>query len=81
MQGINTYISAEQFADKGKNEDEPVEYAGEEAVFLGGACFGCTRGKGEEYEEREKEEKAVLFHTRSFWGVRDSFTKVVIRRY
>jgi hypothetical protein len=67
MQGINSYVSAEEFADQGKNEDKPVKYPGEEAVFLGSACFGGAGGKGKEYEEREKEEKAVLFHTRSFW--------------
>ena len=68
MQGINAYVGAEEFADEGKDEDEPVEYPGEETEFLGSACFGGAGGKGEEYEEQEEEEEGVLFHTRGFWG-------------
>lgn len=47
MQGINSYVGAEQFADEGKDENNAVQDAGKETVFLGGACFGGAGGKSE----------------------------------
>ena len=47
VQGIYSYVGAEEFADEGKDEDNAVQDAGEEAVFLGGACFGGAGGKSE----------------------------------